>query len=76
MKPMLKREAPGRWRNDRYVEGAELSRIVRLPEEELQQLALRSQLPFSFSSSAGLWIRRDNLDQWRQAANEYRKERP
>jgi hypothetical protein len=57
------------------IEGRDLSRMIGVREDELQQMASRMQLPFNFSTMAGFYIRRENLRQWEIAANAYRGER-
>jgi hypothetical protein len=57
------------------VEAKELARHIGVPEDELQQMAARMLLPFSFSTIAGLYVRRSELDIWEKAAAAYRGRR-
>lgn len=70
-----KSQRPSRSRPETIIEARELARRIKLPEDELQQLAIRQQLPFSFSTQAGLWIRAHELETWLAAANLHRRNR-
>ena len=70
-----KSQRPNRRRPDTIIEGPALAKLIRLPESELQQLAMRQQLPFSMSSIAGLFIRANELELWQAGANAYRRNR-
>jgi len=57
------------------ITGPRLAGILRLGEGNLVPLAQRTRLPFSFSASFGLWIHKNDLPRWREAADAYRAER-
>src|ERR1700746_41283 len=68
--PFLDRR-PSREDPHPVIEGRDLARLIGVPYGELQHLAARMQLPFSFSPSVGIWIRRRDLPQWQRAAKIY-----
>ena len=51
-------------RTDRIVSSKELARRIGIRESELGEFANSKKLPFSWSASGGLYIRRDDLAQW------------
>jgi hypothetical protein len=68
--PFLDRR-PSRQFGSPIIEGRDLARMIGIPEADLREFGVRTQLPFA--NCAGLlWIKERDLPAWRRAANAYR----
>jgi hypothetical protein len=68
------RRPPGKVRREPVLQAADLARELNVPASSLQELAMTARLPFSISTMVGLWIRRADLPQWRNAAQRWRSQ--